>query len=116
MHKYKLISKTGEGTFAEVLKAVAIKNGEYYAGRRMKNDLESVEEVNNLREIQALRRLSPHSNIINLQEVIYDRTTGKLALVFELMDMNVYELMSRKANVVGRREGETLHVSTVEIT
>eukprot|EP00700_Malawimonas_jakobiformis_P002338 EC723902.1.p1 GENE.EC723902.1~~EC723902.1.p1 ORF type:complete len:174 (+),score=20.40 EC723902.1:116-637(+) len=93
MHKYKLISKKGEGTFSEVLKAVAIKNGKYYAIKRMKNHFESIEQVNNLREIQALRRLSPHSNIIKLQEVIYDRTTGKLALVFELMDMNVYELI-----------------------
>jgi hypothetical protein len=41
--------------------------------------------VNNLREIQALRRLSPHPNIINLQEVLYDQPTGRLALVFELM-------------------------------
>ena len=30
----------------------------------------SIEQVNNLREIQAMRRLSPHSNILELQEVI----------------------------------------------
>jgi serine/threonine protein kinase len=35
--EYKLISKKGEGTFSEVLKAVAIKNGKYYAIKRMKN-------------------------------------------------------------------------------
>ena len=30
----------------------------------------SLEQVNNLREIQAMRRLSPHANILELQEVI----------------------------------------------
>ena len=41
--------------------------------------------MNNLREIQALRRLSPHAHIIKLLEVLYDQPTGRLALVFELM-------------------------------
>lgn len=31
------MSKKGEGTFSEVLKAVAIKNGKYYAIKRMKS-------------------------------------------------------------------------------
>ena len=58
MHKYRLISKKGEGTFSEVLKAQSIKNGKYLAIKCMKNHFDSIEQVNNLREIQALRRLS----------------------------------------------------------
>lgn len=54
---------------------------------------ESKTKVNNLREIQALRRLSPHQHIITLEEVLYDQPTGRLALVFELMDANLYELI-----------------------
>lgn len=50
-------------------------------------------QVNNLREIQALRRLSPHEHVITLEEVLYDQPTGRLALVFELMDANLYELI-----------------------
>lgn len=42
-------------------------------------------QVNSLREIQALRRLSPHGHIIKLLEVLFDQPTGRLALVFELM-------------------------------
>ena len=56
-----------------------------------------LEQVNNLREIQALRRLSPHDYIIKLEEVLYDQPTGRLALVFELMDANLYELI--KGNI-----------------
>lgn len=50
-------------------------------------------KVNNLREIQALRRLSPNQHVITLEEVLYDQPTGRLALVFELMDANLYELI-----------------------
>jgi len=93
MHKYRLISKKGEGTFSEVLKAQSIKTSRYTAIKCMKNTFESIEQVNNLREIQALRRLAGHPNIIRLLEVLYDEPTGRLALVFELMDMNLYELI-----------------------
>jgi renal tumor antigen len=51
-----------------------------------------------LREIQALKRLSPHPNIIHLEEVLFDKPSGRLAMVFELMDANLYDLIS------GRRE------------
>jgi len=83
--------KKGEGTFSEVLKAQSIKSGKYVAIKCMKNHFDSIDQVNNLREIQALRRLAGHPNIIKLHEVLYDEPTGRLALVFELMDMNLYE-------------------------
>ncbi|GIL64483.1 hypothetical protein Vafri_18390 [Volvox africanus] len=100
MHKYRLVAKKGEGTFSEVLKAQCIKNGKYVAIKCMKNHFDSLDQVNNLREIQALRRLSPHANIIKLLEVLYDQPTGRLALVFELMDMNIYELIRGRRHYV----------------
>eukprot|EP00002_Diphylleia_rotans_P009271 TRINITY_DN1935_c0_g2_i1.p1 TRINITY_DN1935_c0_g2~~TRINITY_DN1935_c0_g2_i1.p1 ORF type:complete len:504 (-),score=122.94 TRINITY_DN1935_c0_g2_i1:599-2110(-) len=93
LQKYKVFSKKGEGTFSEVLKAQSLKSGELVAIKRMKNHFESIEQVNSLREIQALKRLSPHPNVIKLVEYIFDRATGRLALVFELMDMNLYEMI-----------------------
>ena len=86
MRKYRLVSKKGEGTFSEVLKAQNVKRGTYHAIKCMRNHFESIDQVNTLREIQALRRLSPHPHIITLEEVLYDQPTGRLALVFELMD------------------------------
>ena len=56
--------------------------------------------MNNLREIQALRRLSPNPGVIKLYEVLYDQPTGRLALVFELMDMNIYELIRGRRHYV----------------
>ncbi|KEG08889.1 putative protein kinase [Trypanosoma grayi] len=64
----------------------------------MKKSFKSKEQVNRLREIQAVRRLQPHPNIVQLIEVMFDRSTGRLALVFELMEMNLYELIK------GRRQ------------
>jgi len=93
MRKYRLVAKKGEGTFSEVLKAQNVKDGKYHAIKCMKNHFDSIDQVNNLREIQALRRLSPHNHIITLEEVLYDQPTGRLALVFELMDANLYELI-----------------------
>jgi renal tumor antigen len=93
MRKYRLVAKKGEGTFSEVLKAQNVKDGKYHAIKCMKNRFETIDQVNNLREIQALRRLSPHDHIVSLEEVLYDQPTGRLALVFELMDANLYELI-----------------------
>eukprot|EP00750_Incisomonas_marina_P000416 INCI1034.1.p1 GENE.INCI1034.1~~INCI1034.1.p1 ORF type:complete len:511 (+),score=89.22 INCI1034.1:289-1821(+) len=93
MQRYRLIAKKGEGTFSEVLKAQNIRNQEYCAIKCMKNHFDSIEQVNNLREIQALQRLSPHPHVVTLFEVLYDRPSGRLALVFELMQMNFYELI-----------------------
>lgn len=36
----------------------------------MKNHFDSLDQVNNLREIQALRRLSPFPNVVKLIEVL----------------------------------------------
>ena len=57
----------------------------------MKEQFTSLDQVNNLREIQALKKLNPHSNIIDLLDVVYETKYGRLSLVFELMDMNLYE-------------------------
>eukprot|EP00668_Euglena_longa_P000665 GGOE01000807.1.p1 GENE.GGOE01000807.1~~GGOE01000807.1.p1 ORF type:complete len:408 (-),score=120.39 GGOE01000807.1:235-1458(-) len=107
MHKYRVLGKKGEGTFSEVLKAQCTKNGKYVAIKCMKNHFDSVEQVNRLREIQALRRLSPHPHVIKLYEILYDRSTGRLALVFELMDMNIYELIRGRRQYVA--EDKILH-------
>jgi renal tumor antigen len=68
--EYRLVAKKGEGTFSEVLKAQCIKTSKYVAIKCMKNHFGSLDQVNNLREIQALRRLSPFPNVVTLLEVL----------------------------------------------
>ena len=45
MKKYKLVSKQGEGTFSEVVKAENIENGNFYAIKCMKNSFKSLQQV-----------------------------------------------------------------------
>eukprot|EP00112_Aurelia_sp_Birch-Aquarium-sp1_P005533 Seg163.6 transcript_id=Seg163.6/GoldUCD/mRNA.D3Y31 product="MAPK/MAK/MRK overlapping kinase" protein_id=Seg163.6/GoldUCD/D3Y31 len=100
MQKYRILGKKGEGTFSEVLKCQNVDNRQYYACKRMKQHFDTIESVNNLREIQAMRRLSPHANLVELKEVIFDRKTGTVALICELLDMNLYELIKGRKHAL----------------
>ena len=40
-----------------------------------------------------MRRLNPHVNVVHLHEIVFDRRNGTVALVCELMEMNLYELI-----------------------
>lgn len=93
MQKYRILGKKGEGTFSEVLKVQDIQDGTYFACKKMKQRYESIDQVNNLREIQAMRRLNPHGNVVDLKDIVFDKKTGTLALICELMDMNLYEMI-----------------------
>ena len=42
---YRLISKKGEGTFSEVIKAQSIKNAKFYAIKCMKNHFDNPDQV-----------------------------------------------------------------------
>ncbi|KAM3870723.1 MAPK/MAK/MRK overlapping kinase [Diretmus argenteus] len=90
---YKIIKKIGEGTFSEVVKTQSLKDGKFYACKTMKQTINSLEQANNLREVQAMKRLSPHANIVQLHELIFDKETGSLSLICELMEMNIYEFI-----------------------
>eukprot|EP00824_Muranothrix_gubernata_P025791 TRINITY_DN8613_c0_g4_i2.p1 TRINITY_DN8613_c0_g4~~TRINITY_DN8613_c0_g4_i2.p1 ORF type:complete len:418 (+),score=64.97 TRINITY_DN8613_c0_g4_i2:134-1387(+) len=104
VEKYKLMGKKGEGTFSDVMKAVHVETGEFVAIKRMKSRFTSFEQVYNLREIQALKRLSPHPNIVHLAEVVFDQSKEELSLVFELMDCNLYELIKNKKSHLSEQQ------------
>ncbi|XP_008246886.2 MAPK/MAK/MRK overlapping kinase isoform X3 [Oryctolagus cuniculus] len=74
MKDYRAVGKLGEGTFSEVVKLQNLRDGNYYACKRMRQHFESLEQVNSLREVQALRRLNPHPNILTLHEVVLEET------------------------------------------
>lgn len=96
MQKYQILGRKGEGAFSDVLKGQNMNTQKYVAIKCMKKEFASKEQVNKLREIQAIRRLQPHRHIVELIEVLYNRSTCRLALVFELMDTNLYELIKSR--------------------
>ena len=88
------MEKMGEGTFSEVLKCQSMLDGKLYACKKMKHRYRryntgyfaslpfspayehvfvfalSEDQVNKLREVQALKRLNPHPHVIDLKEVV----------------------------------------------
>ncbi|GIQ80047.1 hypothetical protein KIPB_000778 [Kipferlia bialata] len=100
MHRYKVLGKKGSGTFSSVVTAENIATGQVVALKRMKAHFKSLEQVNALREIQALKRLQGKENSIQLIEVLFNKGTGKLVLVFELMEKNLYELIKGRRKYV----------------
>ncbi|KAJ3211016.1 hypothetical protein HK099_008128 [Clydaea vesicula] len=97
LEDFRLMSKLGEGTFSVVLKVKHKKTGSAFAMKRFRKTFQSFEDVEGLREIQALRRLNPHPHIISLEDIIFEPKHGILSLNFELMDCNLYELISKKS-------------------
>ena len=91
---FRVVGKLGEGTFSDVFK-VRAANGQFLAVKRLKKRYRAIDEVNRLPEILFLKQLQGHPNVIDLADVIYDNKTGHVAMVFELMDCNVYELISQ---------------------
>jgi renal tumor antigen len=66
----------------------------------MKANYDSLARIKKDKEIQALKQLASHDNIVKLHDVLFDEPkctpifdSGKLALVFELMDCNLYEYL-----------------------
>ncbi|KAI3381302.1 hypothetical protein SNEBB_005493 [Seison nebaliae] len=96
MDKYNVIEKIGDGTFSEVSKCYNTVSNSYCACKRMRQKYENVEQVKQLREIQAMKQLRGHPNILHLYEVIYDRKHGTLYLIFELMERNLYEFVRKR--------------------
>ena len=96
MNKFRLISRKGEGTFSEVLEAQHTQSHKRFALKMLKKFYKSIQEVNELKEVKALRGLSDHPNIVKLYDVILDRVSGRVALVLELMEVNLYEAIRNR--------------------
>lgn len=72
--------------------------------KRMKQTYKSVQQIQQLREIQSLKVLRHHPNIVQLQEILFDKQTGKLALVFELMSHDMYQTIRNRKQPLPLRQ------------
>ena len=90
---FRILGKLGEGSFAEVFKVKSTRNNttSFYAIKRLKKRFRSIDEVNHLPEITACQSLQGHPNVVRLFDVLFDSANGYVALVFELLDYNLYE-------------------------
>ena len=95
MEKYETIKAVGDGSFGSVTKARNKHSGEIVAIKRMKATFSSWDEAMKLREVKSLRKLN-HHNIVKLKEVV--RQKDSLYFVFEFMEQNLYEIISKNVN------------------
>eukprot|EP00756_Hemistasia_phaeocysticola_P019641 Hpha_TRINITY_DN15675_c0_g4::TRINITY_DN15675_c0_g4_i1::g.98779::m.98779/K08829/MAK; male germ cell-associated kinase len=95
MERYNVLRQIGDGTYGSVCKAVHKQTSETVAIKRFKQKFYTWEECVNLREVQALRKLNHHPNIVKLREVI--REQNQLYFVFEFMDGDLLHAMKDAA-------------------
>ncbi|XP_046388667.1 MAPK/MAK/MRK overlapping kinase-like isoform X2 [Ischnura elegans] len=94
--RYKVLSKIGEGSFADVLKCEEVKTGTLYACKRLKKLYMSSKQMNEIPEIIALKKMGYHSNLLHLVETAFEPIPGYVVLVFELCDMSLYDLLKNR--------------------
>ncbi|XP_014251016.1 MAPK/MAK/MRK overlapping kinase-like isoform X2 [Cimex lectularius] len=99
IHEYKVECKIGEGSFSEVLKCKDKHSGLMIAAKQLKKSFRSATHASELPELIAMRKLTKHSNILHMLESHFDPLTGKVTLVFELMDMSLYDMMKTRKSV-----------------
>ena len=85
--RFKKTNLLGKGGFGKVYEAMDITNGERVALKEMFAHMSSWNECCNLTEVKALQMMD-HPNICKMKEVLLEN--GKLSLVYELLDKDVY--------------------------
>lgn len=84
MDKYEIIKQIGDGSYGTVAKAVHKKTNQLVAIKRMKQKYYTWDECIRLAEVQVLRKMNTHPNVVKLKEVL--RENNELFFVFEFMD------------------------------
>lgn len=100
LSNYTLIGKLGEGSFSEVLKVKHKKTGSFYAAKRLTKRYLTLSDAEECDELRTLQKLDYHPNVLSLIEPVYELQTGTLTLIFDLMDMSMYDyIKDRKKNL-----------------
>lgn len=100
LNHFSLISKIGEGSFSEVFKVKEKKTGQYYAAKRLTKPFLTFDEMRNCAELKTLQKLEYHPNILSLVDFVYERESGALTLILDLMDMSLYDFIKNRTKAL----------------
>ena len=96
LKEYSIIAKIGEGNFSSVYHVQHLVTQIPYALKVFKRKFQKIEEIEQIEEINIMRRLQDAKNVVKLYEVIYEPKKGRLSLVIDLMDKDVFALMKER--------------------
>jgi len=113
MQRYKIMEEIGAGTYGIVWKATH-DSGEVVAIKRLKENFHSWSDCMILRELETLRSVSNHENIVGIKELIREENS-QLHFVFEYCDTDVLQtiLELTKKNLVSPYPGVMLTAKKV---
>lgn len=100
---YKTKCKIGEGSYSKVVKVQDIFTGNFYAAKRLLRKFMNMQEVEDYNELKTLRRLDYHPNVLILQQCVYEAETQQLTLIFNLMDMSLYDYIKDRNRKLSER-------------
>lgn len=105
MNKYEVLTQIGDGTFGSVVKAVLKKTGQLVAIKKMKQKFYTWEECVKLPEVDVVRRIHGHPNVVKLREVI--RENNELFFVFEYMEGDLLGVIKKSKLNAGASSGQS---------
>jgi cyclin-dependent kinase 12/13 len=84
---FLFLHQIGSGTYSNVYKAIEINTGQVVAMKKVRFEAGEKESIRFMaREIEVLRRLGDHPNIVKFEGVVVSRVSQALYLVFEYME------------------------------
>ena len=83
MQRYLKKERIGEGTYAIVYKAIDTLTSQTVAIKRHKPSPRTLLDISSIRELNALKSLPPHPNILQLLDVYHTPDTMELCLVLD---------------------------------
>ncbi|OHS92699.1 MAPK/MAK/MRK overlapping kinase [Tritrichomonas foetus] len=75
-----------------------------YALKVMKDRFRTLEQIKNNEEIQVMQRIGYHTNIVGLQEVIFEPEKYRLTLVMDLMECNLLDMIAHEKVPLSMKE------------
>lgn len=83
MQRYLKKERIGEGTYAIIYKAIDTLTSQTVAIKRLKPSPRTLLDISSVRELNALKSLPPHPNILQLLDVYHTPDTMELCLVLD---------------------------------
>ncbi|XP_055599244.1 MAPK/MAK/MRK overlapping kinase-like [Uranotaenia lowii] len=100
---YKILEKIGEGSFSEVYQIRQRRTGLHYAAKKLNKLYKTSAEALECSEIQVMKVLDYHPNVVSFVDILHDEINGTLTLIMELMDMSMYDYIKNRKRCLSEK-------------